>query len=154
MGITASGIKETQRWLEKVSGGIETSLKDVLVSAPALAGMEARAKQDVEIVVYAAYDPKEYRRTFELLNGVGAVSLSESPPAAGIVIELTPETEAKGTRGVSYARFMLPEFAGQSWLQETAPDTIPRDFLTVWMATFGEFIPPILMARIDGVLGS
>lgn len=150
--ITARGIKETRSWLDKVTEEIEGSLKETITSAPALSGMEARAKQDVEIIVYAAYDPKEYQRTFELLNGVGAVSLSENPPAAGILIALTPGTEAVGTKGVSYASFMLPEFSNKSWLQETAPNSIPRDFLSVWLATFSEFIPPILMARIDGAL--
>lgn len=153
MSIKAIGVTETSKWLGRIKSGIADAIKEEISGTETLSSMQAEAQQIVATVVYAAYDPKEYDRTFELISAVGAVQLQDDPPAAGICIELTPGVIANHGKGdISYAQFMLPDKAGKSWLATTAPGSIPRDFLTVWQQYFADKIPAQLSAAINRVL--
>lgn len=152
MGITMKGMQETQRWLRTLPAKLKSAAVEATTSSDALGAMETRARADVLAVVYAAYSPKVYQRTFELLAAVGAVKLDVEPPelaAAGIVINLTDGVKAKLEEDVSYARFFLPQEAGLSFLRNRPGVPYLRDFFSAWEDAFGELIPLRLAAAID-----
>lgn len=153
MGIKISGANETAKWLGRLTGEISEAIDRAVSSNEALDGMQQAARQIVDTVVYAVYDPKYYRRTFALLESIGAVKLESSQPSAGICLNVTPDTAANNGAGdLNYAVFMLPEYADKSWLRRTVPETLPRDFLTAWHQFFADQIPSAVSAEISKVL--
>ena len=153
MKIDAQGLTETSQWLGRLAGEIEGALESEITSPSALAQMQADAQQIVATVVYAAYSPSVYQRTFELISAVGAIKFVDKPPAAAVVIELTPGVTANDGQGdISYAQFMLPEMADRSWLRRTVPESIPRDFLLAWQQYFADQIPAKVSHALDEAL--
>ncbi|MBE7466759.1 MAG: hypothetical protein HS116_25090 [Planctomycetes bacterium] len=146
MSIKAKGLQSTKRWLQGANSKIRKSIQEEIVGAGALAVAELRAKNAVLSAVYAAYSPRDYDRTFELLDSVGAVAIQQEPPTAGIVISLGDDGRAIRPPGdVHYARFFLPaEYgsAANSANSFVSASAVPeRDFLAVWIQVFGDLIP-------------
>ncbi|MBE7467508.1 MAG: hypothetical protein HS116_28875 [Planctomycetes bacterium] len=157
MSIKAKGLGTTKRWLQGANSKIRKALQEQVVGAGALAIMELRAKNAVLSSVYAAYNQREYERTFELLDSVGAVEIQSEPPAAGIVISLGDAGRAVRPPGdVHYARFFLPaEYgsAANSANSFVSAAAVPeRDFLAVWIQIFGDLIPREVAAALTEAL--
>ena len=143
MPVQLKGARETKAWLLGRKKGLKRAI-GVIADQASLAINELRAKTADYSIVYLAYQPKEYERTFALLESVGAVAISQNPPVAGVVINLTPEARAILPPGdVNYARFMLPAgygspaHSGNSFVDVATP----RDFLAEWLRVFGEAVP-------------
>jgi hypothetical protein len=153
MSMTLTGMRETKAWLLGRSQGIPRAIAATVTAPSKLAIHEILAKDAVQSIIYAVYDPKKYKRTFETLNNVKAVVLSTDPPEFGITIDLTGGTRAKlGGGDVTYARFMLPDFAQDSFWKGEVRSTLPRDFLGAWLQIFSELVPEDLVAALDAEL--
>lgn len=144
MGITLKGLRETKAWLLGRQKGLKRAIAEI-ASPASVAINELRAKTAVYSIVYLAYHPSEYERTFALLNSVGAVALSQDPPESAIVINLNSDNRAKlPPSDVSYARFMLPAIYGSpanSTNSFIPQGSLPRDFMAEWLRVFNKEVP-------------
>lgn len=153
MPLQARGLTQTKAWLTRRKAGLKKAVA-TLAQPESLVRYHSDANRIVEAVVYAAYDPGVYQRTFELLSSVGAVQISQDPPVAGVTIDLTDGARAILPPGdVNYARFMLPAGYGSaanannSFLNGKAP--LPRDFFAVWLEHFGHLVPADVQDAVD-----
>lgn len=160
MGASIRGSRETRAWLNRLKTSIPEAAENAVAGGEALGAMTSRARADVLAIVYAVYSPKEYQRTFELLEAVGAVKLESERPdvtEVAIVINLTAGVQAIRDSGVSYARFFLPEEPREGFLGSPANKAagVPakRPFLQAWIDSFGEYLPLRLVNAIDKELG-
>ncbi len=152
MGMTAVGLRETRGYLHRIRNKLPQVQKHAVGGPEALSLLHALAKADVISEVYTRYQPDFYERLGVIHESVKAEVINDEPFQVAIFIPLNADTEAiagSAAGQMTYARFMLPEFAKDSFFKGDAKASIPRDFLSEWQKTFIELVPNRVIEAID-----
>lgn len=152
MSLVAQGLREARAYLNRIHNRLPLVQQEAIGGPEALQFLELQARADVINVVYAAYNPTEYVRRDVIAKSVRAAVVQQEPFQVAIFIPLNSETEAiaGGAAGqMTYARFMLPGWSADSFLNGRAAESLPRDFLGQWEKTFGEEVPRKVLQAID-----
>ncbi|MCW8133124.1 MAG: hypothetical protein KIS92_22455 [Planctomycetota bacterium] len=155
MSFEAIGLRETRAWLAGRLKGLPEAVRFAITSPIALDFAKDEATRIVNEVVYQAYQPEVYKRTYNLLNAVEAVALDEN--SAGVMIpfsDLLAATKGPLAGAATYAQLMLPEFIESSYWEEKPRQSLPRDFLSAWMFEFKELAFINMRDEIDLEIGA
>jgi hypothetical protein len=125
------------RQLQKARGyfaQLEREVKDApkALEEPGFrAALDAKATEIVDRVVYQAYTPRKYKRTFTLLRSVDVGDAEESLFGSGVSVFIPDTPELQGVRSV----FMGREFARQGLRFEFEETGFNYGALLLWGPT-------------------
>jgi hypothetical protein len=146
-------VAATIRRLEMAPAVSREVLRKAIATPEALYWLRNIGVEGLFREVYAAYQPKKYERTMNLLWGVVAEVEEDTPDRLSVVLRIRDEDQdlrcqGNGGEGLLYARFFLPDMVG-GWLKRTVPETMPRDFLLAWVQSVQAGLPGRIRRAMD-----
>jgi hypothetical protein len=153
--VEAKGLTEARKWFLAFPGTLRRRLNDALSSDEARQSVVSQATSIIDRVVYDAYTPDVYQRTYTFLGSVQSRTV-QSKDEAGMEVFIPDradlETEIEGLGDYIYPALMLPEFANLSYWFPKPKASLPRPFMDAWIDEFDVSSLNIVVRELDDLL--